>query len=324
MRRLVDAEAGHTIYLGIEPRMVVSEEADLRADPSNQVIEPLGFARPTGSSTMPLEDHSGGSVVDEEHVCPIARDQGIDLIPGVVALPVCLQITRAAPVVGWPEAATKASDGERLVPLDDVEPLSVAQIEEPGQHLGIGPVVQPDEVLVVALDEQSSSRRGPSLGPPGREIPGAVVAFGRTVDAGRGRPDAEVADMEHPRKAHAERLLEGEDLLVEPVDGPVDIAGSANDHGSPCLPRWAASSRCQQHAQRLGIYWRRAISILETVATHDCLAFLAPQRRCGHRGPPFPPGRGGALCKNWYRRTIKTLESQSSYPPRGSCHRVRR
>jgi hypothetical protein len=50
------------------------------------------------------------------------------------------------------------------------------------------------------------------------------------IDAGRVGPDAEVAHVEHPREAHAERILEGEDLVVEPVDGPVDIAGSTDNH----------------------------------------------------------------------------------------------
>ena len=41
MRGLVDAQAGNAIDLGIEPSVMVTEEADLRADTSDQVIEPL-------------------------------------------------------------------------------------------------------------------------------------------------------------------------------------------------------------------------------------------------------------------------------------------
>jgi len=41
---------------------------------------------------------------------------------------------------------------------------------------------------------------------------------------------AEVARM------HAERLLEGEDVLEEPVEGSVDVAGGADDHGSSTMP----------------------------------------------------------------------------------------
>ena len=152
--RLVDAEAGHAADLGIKPGVVVAEEADLRTDAQNQVIQPFRFACPPGSPAMPLEDHSGGSIVNQEHVCSPSIDQGVDLVPSVVALPVCLQIARPTPVVGRPEASAEAPDRDRFVPLGDVEPLPVAQIEHTGQHLGIGLVVQPDEILVVALDEQ--------------------------------------------------------------------------------------------------------------------------------------------------------------------------
>ncbi len=33
-------------------------------------------------------------------------------------------------------------------------------------------------------------------------------------------------------RMHAERLLEGEDVLVEPVEGSVDVSGGADDHAS--------------------------------------------------------------------------------------------
>jgi hypothetical protein len=98
----------------------------------------------------------------------------------------------------------------------------------------------PDEVLVVAFDEQRLARRLTSLGTPRREVAGTIVPFGRTVDPVRVGPDAEVPDVQHPLEAHAERLLEGEDVLVEPVEGSVDVTGGADDHGfvlEPTMPR---------------------------------------------------------------------------------------
>ena len=110
VRRLVDAHAGHAVELGVEPGVVVSEEADLRADAQNQVIQPLGFARPTRAPAVPLEDHPGGGVVNQEHVCSPVVDQGIDLVACVVSLPVCLQIPRAASVVGQAQGAFRATN----------------------------------------------------------------------------------------------------------------------------------------------------------------------------------------------------------------------
>jgi hypothetical protein len=84
---------------------------------------------------------------------------------------------------------------------------------------------------VVALDEQRLVRRWAPLGPPRREVAGAVVALRRPVDAARVRPHAEVADVQHPLEAHTERDLEGEDVFVEPIEGSVDVTGGADDHG---------------------------------------------------------------------------------------------
>ena len=67
--------------------------------------------------------------------------------------------------------------------------------------------------------------------------------LGGLVDAGLVRPHAEVADVQHPLEAHAERLLEGEDVLVEPIEGSVDVAGGADDHGSPRLVQKSTSRK---------------------------------------------------------------------------------
>jgi len=108
--RDVDAEAGNAINLGIEPGVVVAEEADLRADTSDQVIEPLRFASPAGPASMSLKDHSGRRVMNEQHIDSAANDQGVDLVTGVVPLPVSLKIAGAASIVGRPKATAQATD----------------------------------------------------------------------------------------------------------------------------------------------------------------------------------------------------------------------
>lgn len=114
--------------------------------------------------------------MNQEHVDAAATDQGIDLVAGVVPLPVSLQMTRPPLVVGRAEAAPQATDGQRLVAIFDFEPGAVARVEETGQHLGVGLLVQLDEVLVVALDEQCLPRSSASLRPPDREVPGACTS----------------------------------------------------------------------------------------------------------------------------------------------------
>jgi hypothetical protein len=44
--------------------------------------------------------------------------------------------------------------------------------------------------------------------------------------------------VEHPRKAHAERFLKCEDLLVELIYGSVDIAGSTDNHRPDVYCGW--------------------------------------------------------------------------------------
>jgi hypothetical protein len=66
---------------------------------------------------------------------------------------------------------------------------------------------------------------------------------GGLVDSGLVRPDTEVADVQHPLETHAERLLEGEDVLVEPIEGSVDVAGGTDDHGLSTMPAVGGSSK---------------------------------------------------------------------------------
>jgi len=49
---------------------------------------------------------------------------------------------------------------------------------------------------------------------------GAVVLPGGLVDPGLVRPDPEVANLQHPLEAHAERLLEGEDVIEDRSRAP--------------------------------------------------------------------------------------------------------
>jgi hypothetical protein len=104
--------------------------------------------------------------------------------------------------------------------------------------------VEPDEVLVVALDEERLPWGRAALREPRWEIAGAVVLLGRLVDAVHVGPDTEVADVEHPLEAHAERRLEREDVLVHAVHGPMDVARGADQHlTAMTLPaRWLDSA----------------------------------------------------------------------------------
>jgi hypothetical protein len=58
------------------------------------------------------------------------------------------------------------------------------------------------------------------------------MSLRRAVDPIRVRPYAEVSHVQHPLEAHAERLLESEDVVIEPLDGSMDVASGADDHGS--------------------------------------------------------------------------------------------
>lgn len=126
MWRLVEADGADAVDRGVEPRVVMAEEADLWTDTTHQVIEPLSFADPPGTAPVPLEGHPGGGVVDQEHVNPAASNQCVDLVSRVVALAVGLKVTRPSRVVGWPITTTEATNRERLIAVRDVEPRAVA------------------------------------------------------------------------------------------------------------------------------------------------------------------------------------------------------
>jgi ATP-dependent helicase YprA (DUF1998 family) len=75
------------------------------------------------------------------------------------------------------------------------------------------------------------------------------MLLGRLVDAIRIGPHAEVANVQHPLEAHAERGLEREDVLVETIHGAMDVAGSADDHDAPVVARNASATRLGTNRQ---------------------------------------------------------------------------
>jgi hypothetical protein len=83
-----------------------------------------------------------------------------------------------------------------------------------GAVLAFELLVEPDKVFVIAFDENRGSRSCAIPGQPRREISRAVVLpRGLVYPVGVG-PDAEVADVKHVVKTHAERCLESEDVVV--------------------------------------------------------------------------------------------------------------
>jgi len=73
---------------------MVSEEADARLGAHEQLVEPSRLADEAFTATMPFESHAGRRVVGEDDVEVRARAQGRDLVAGVVALRVALEVFR--------------------------------------------------------------------------------------------------------------------------------------------------------------------------------------------------------------------------------------
>ncbi len=129
---------------------------------------------------------------------------------------------------------------------------SVREVEETRQDLPILLGVEPDEVLVVALDEDGLLRHGPTIRIPGGEVPGALVPSRGTVDPLRIGPHPEVPDVEHPLEAHPKRPLECEDVVVEPIEGSVRITGGAEEHGAAIMPTPGVTASRFGHARPRG------------------------------------------------------------------------
>src|SRR5690606_23614557 len=96
------------------------------------------------------------------------------------------------------DTAADAADADPLAAFADVDDVAARQIRQARQNLataGLELPVEPDEVLVIALDEDRGSRRCATLGEPGREVSRAVVlAYGLVYALGIWS-DAEVADV---------------------------------------------------------------------------------------------------------------------------------
>ena len=83
---------------------------------------------------------------------------------------------------------------------------------------------------MIALDENRGAWSGAVLGEPDREVSRTAMLTRCLVYVVGIGPDAEVADVKHVIEAHAERCLEGDDVIVEPIHGSMDVAGGANEH----------------------------------------------------------------------------------------------
>jgi len=230
---LVEADARHARDLGVDPRVVMPEEAHARPSPREQIVETGHFADKALAPTVAIEAHPGGCVVGEDDVEVRRLAQRLDLVARVVPLGVALQRRRAPPEAGWSEAAADAADLQDLLTDDELVDAAVPKIVKAGQDFGGRLRVEPHEVLVVALDEHGGPRRGAALREPDGEVARAVVPPRGPVDARGIGPHAEVADVQHPVDAHAERRLEREHARVHPVETAVDVTCRAEDHGSP-------------------------------------------------------------------------------------------
>src|SRR5690606_34003286 len=157
---LVQSEAAHARDLGVEPGVMVAEEAHARARLREQLVEPGRLAEEALAAPVALEAHAGRSVVREDDVEPTALAQRSDLVAGVVTLRVALQRLRRALEVRRAVAPADAADAQRIAARDELVDLAVLQVVQAGQHLGRRLRVEPDEVLMVALDEHRFARGG--------------------------------------------------------------------------------------------------------------------------------------------------------------------
>ena len=152
----------------------------------------------------------------QEHVDLGQRRGPLDLFSSVVPPGVATQGGAGPVVVRRAAAAAEAGDDDSA---GEQPRLTVAQVAKTGQRDVVSEVLEPVEVLVVALDEQRWPGRRPTLPEPAREVAGAVVLPRRSVDPVWVGPDAEVTHVEHLGEAHTERCLKSEDVVVKPVHG---------------------------------------------------------------------------------------------------------
>lgn len=89
---LVEAHAWHARDLGVDPRVVMPEEAHARPSPREQLVETGGFAHEALPAAVAIEAHPGGCVVGEDDVEVRRLAQRLDLVARVVPLGVALQL----------------------------------------------------------------------------------------------------------------------------------------------------------------------------------------------------------------------------------------
>src|SRR5881628_682210 len=220
----IEPDAPHARDLGVHAGVVVSEEADPRVRARDDVCEPGGLAHVAALASVASllnELDAGGRVVQQQGIDTIACAEPFDLVARVVAARVALEVPRLPPVVGGAVASSEAADPHRAPPLAEVDRVPVGQEGQAGQDLLALAFLKPREVLVVALDEHGRTRHGATRREPRGEVARALVVSRRAVDPLRVRPHAEVADVDDPLEAHAERALEAEDVLVEAVERSV-------------------------------------------------------------------------------------------------------
>ena len=226
----VEADAPDTRYLAVYPRVVMAEKAHKRPQAMDQSVKPRGFTYPAVAIPVLLEPDPCGCIVDKNDVHRGALAEGIDLIARVMALRVALKVFRLALEVGGSVTTSNSAHAHRAPGSVETQCLAVPEMEKPGQHFGCVLCVEPEEVFVVTLDEYRPPRCDASVGKPRREVAGAVVFPCRPVDAIRIRPNAEITHVKYPLKAVPKRVLERKDVVIHPIDGSVDIAGSAKQH----------------------------------------------------------------------------------------------
>ena len=89
---LVQADASNARDFAVDAGVMVAEEANPGSNARDQLVEPGGFAHPAISLSVALESHTRWRVVDEEDVDVSQLEECLDLVPGVVALRVALEM----------------------------------------------------------------------------------------------------------------------------------------------------------------------------------------------------------------------------------------
>lgn len=92
---LVKADASHTPYLTIHTRVVMAEKAHKRSQAIDQSVKPRGRTYPIAAAIL-LDRNPCRCVVDQKDVHRAVQAEGIDLIAGIVALRITLELFRRA------------------------------------------------------------------------------------------------------------------------------------------------------------------------------------------------------------------------------------